>query len=826
MKVMVNKISLVLLALIIVHSSDGFCKNAPVQKMQNKLVFLENKGQLKDQYGHARTDIQYSLNTPGMTVFIGDGQLHFQFNHTAANDAARNKYSLSAPVNTDVYRLDLSLAGANYTGNIISEDKQQYHETYYTNGDNKNGIEAKAYGKITYKDVYPGIDWVLYLKNNKLEYEFVIAPGADPSLIKLQYNGQQSLTLNDKGTITATTPMGIIKDNAPLCYYVDKDQKKSSIGSHFTLAGNTLSFTVENKATANNYSNKKLVIDPILEWGTYYGPDSSNSYFYDVLADKSEAVYACGLTYAATEIATSGAFQTTLGTGGSTDAFLVKFDSSGNRVWATYYGGTGGDWGAALAEDAYGYVYMAGMSNSTTGIATPGCDQSFFGGGMWAGFLVKFDTAGNRIWGTYVGGSIGGSFDMEISSVSCDSLGHVYVSGTTDDTSNVATVGSFKSRKLEGADTAIECFLLQYDTAGAKQWGTYYGGPGRNYALVGVNCNDGNNVYLAGYTNDTSASAFATPGSYQPSLHGSSNAFLAKFNSTGSRVWGTYYGGESSDALSGIAYSNAAVYLYGITYSDTGIASPGCYQPLRAGSSDAYLAQFSVELGFRVWGTYIGGPGDESSPYGRIAVDDSANVYVTGYTNSTTGMATPGAWQTTFEGGSSDAFLAKYNSAGIQQWSTYYGGTGGDQGYACSFAGQSVYICGQTNSPDHIATPGSFLSTSPGGTFYYQGFLGKFINPPSSSLSVKANTVDADVKLYPSPNNGLFTISVNTTDIQSNTASVTISDVAGREIVNEHLPLTNGSCAKQLDITNEPAGTYLLTLNINGQVSVRKFVKK
>ncbi len=804
----------------------GFCKNTFVQKKENNLFFLENKGQLKDQYGHSRTDIQYYIRSAGMTVFIGNGQLHFQFDNTCSGTISKDKNSgTHTPGKTDLYRMDVSLAGAQLQNDIIAEGRQEYHEFHYSDRENKNGIEALAYNKITYKNVYPGIDWALYIKNNKLEYEFILAPSADPSLIKLQYNGQQSLQLEQDGAIVATTPMGIVKDNAPLCYYIDGHAKKSMIRSAFKLTDNTLSFVLANNATGYCYNDKKLVIDPILEWGTYYGPYSSNTYFYDIITDQFANVYGCGLTYGTTDIATVGSYQNVFG--GSTDAYLVKFDSSGNRLWATYYGGPDGDWATALAMDSFGCVYMAGSTSSTTGISSTGCDQPAYGGGEWAGFLVKFDTAGNRRWATYLGGSPGSAYDLEISSISCDITGHVYVSGTTDDTSNIATPGSFKPVKLEGADTAIECFLMLYDTAGMKQWGTYYGGPGRNYTLVGANCNDGSYVYLSGYTNDTTSSAFVTTGAYQSALRGNSDIFLAKFTSAGTRVWGTYYGGESSETMSGIAYiPGAGVYIFGTTYSDTNMTSTGCFQPLRAGDADAFIALFSVELGYRVWGTYFGGPGTESSTFGRISVDDTANVYVTGYTNSTSGMATTGAWQTTYGGGSADAFLAKYNSSGTQKWSTYYGGNAGDEGYACAFGGNAVYICGQTNSPDNIATPGSFLSTSPGGAFYYEGFLGKFIDPPAPSLSLAATSVYQSINLFPSPNNGSFTVSGNITAKDLSDVTLTITDIAGRVVLVTGSQVDNGAFSKKIELKNEPSGEYLLKLSCNNNDIVRSFIKQ
>ena len=166
--------------------------------------------------------------------------------------------------------------------------------------------------------------------------------------------------------------------------------------------------------------------------------------------------------------------------------------------------------------------------------------------------------------------------------------------------------------------------------------------------------------------------------------------------------------------------------MLGNTQSDAGISTAGSFQPARGGLYDAFLAKFDPELGTLDWATYYGGPDAEDVTYSRITTDDSLNVYITGYTASITGIASAGAWQDTFGGGDQDGFLAKYNPAGIQYWSTYYGGDGTDEARACAFDGKGVYVAGYTTSTDNIATPSGLQPTGGGGMYYYQGFLSRF----------------------------------------------------------------------------------------------------
>lgn len=681
------------------------------------LYFMENKGQIRDQDGNPRNDIQYSLRSPGINIFIGNGQIHYQFskenmgrikamgkNPGYANPHdpfSEDNHSACATINT--YRMDMELTGANRNVGAVAEEQLVYYENYYVTGCPLNGIQAHAYKKITYRNVYNCIDWVIYINDNKLEHEFVVRPGGDASEIKLSYHGQTSLEINEDGSITATTPMGMIREHAPVCLGVDGRK----IPSSFRLKGNTLSYKI------NSYYNA-LVIDPVLEWGTYYGPDTSTSPLFSLACNAAADVFGCGSTYAGNLIATTGSFQAVFG--GDQDAYLVKFDSSGNRIWATYYGNTGLDIGYTVALDNSGNIYIGGTTNSTTGIATPGAQQPTYGGGSRDCFIAKFSPAGARLWATYLGG-VG---DNIPGSVACDNYGHVYMGGFTSDPNNIATTGSYHPTPGGGYDD----FLVQYDSTGVRQWGTYFGGGGSEYA--GAVCSDGTYVYLSGWTSSTTG--ISTPGCQQPIFGGVNDAFLAKFSMSGNLSWATYFGGPGDDGAGGVTCDkNGYIYLLGYTGSDAGIATPGCFQPARGGATDAFLAKFAPEEGLLVWCTYYGGPDNESDGRSQVTTDDSANVIITGFTASISGIASAGAYQDTFGGADVDGFLAKYNSSGVQYWSTYFGGDGTDEARGCAFDGQSIYICGNSNSDNHISTPGSFQPTGSGpSTYYYLGFLAKF----------------------------------------------------------------------------------------------------
>ncbi len=807
-----SKITALILAACVLSGISTQAKNLPTSG--NKLYFIENKGQITDQYSAPRNDIQFVLPAPGLSIFFGSGQIHYQFNRITIpvsdlpgqlyKDYNTNTQTVkpgSEIAKTESYRMDVELIGANKNAVAVSSGKQVYYENLYLAGC-PGGVQAHTFTKITYQEIYPDINWVIYIKDNKLEHEFIVGPNGNAANIKLKYNGQTSLDINNDGSITARTPMGTITEHAPVCFF--NNGKK--INSSYSLNGNILSYAVSNKSG--------ITIDPVLEWGTYYGPDSNNTSFYAMQCDGSGHIYASGLTYSETSgnVATTGTYQSVYG--GGCDAFLIKLDTAGNRLWGTYFGGSGGDWGTGVSIDPAGNVYLLGTTNSTSGISTTGCQQPT-AGGNWDGFIAKFDGSGSRVWATYAGGT---GIDY-MYSIACDLAGHVYIAGSADSYTNIATPGSFKSAHGGGHDD----FLIQYDLSGVRQWGTYLGGNGDDFG--GMVCTDGVAVYVAGYTNSTTG--ISTPTTFQPALSGSTDAFVERFNSFGDLLWGTYYGGIDGESTGGITCTNGHLYLLGTTGSDLGIATSGSYQPARAGVEDAFLVKLDPDAGSRLWATYYGGTGNEYIDQSRIYADNFGNVYISGYSESTTGVASAGSWQTTYGGGPYDAFFAKFNAVGTLYWSTYYGGNGNDQGRACAFDGVNAYIAGQTNSTNQIATPGAFLDTGGGATFYFQGFIAKFDVYDTPLVTLNAGIehyADASFCLYPNPNNGSFTLTGSLAD-DDGTAAVTVLDMAGRMVFTEEALIKDSKISKQISLgRNTPAGAYIVRVVSQNKVSMLRFV--
>jgi len=264
--------------------------------------------------------------------------------------------------------------------------------------------------------------------------------------------------------------------------------------------------------------------------------------------------------------------------------------------------------------------------------------------------------------------------------------------------------------------------VLVIDPTSIRLWGTYYGGTGND---VGGQCSvDKNgNVFLVGLTQSTNN--IASTGAFQDTLAGNSNGFLAKFNSAGQRLWGTYFGQGTESVSSCIVDNSGNIYFSGETHSISGIASPGAHQTVYGGGiSDCYLEKFN-ETGYRTWGTYYGGAQTDNIPY--ITIDKNGYVFLTGQTASDTGISTTGSYQPNRYNTSTDIFLAKFDSNGVRQWGTYFGGEGNDGPGQCTVDNSgNIYIPGGTPSHNNIASPGAFQTNYGGGGD--DAFLVKFTN--------------------------------------------------------------------------------------------------
>lgn len=447
---------------------------------------------------------------------------------------------------------------------------------------------------------------------------------------------------------------------------------------------------------------------PNRQWSTYHGGDNEDS-FRDMAIDANGYVYVVGSTRSTNAIITQPSSQSVIA--GGSDAFVAKYDTDGNRIWSTYFGGEADDFGQSIDVDANGNIFITGLTFSANGIATAGTHQPL-NRGNGDTFVAKLTNNGVVVWGTYLGGT---NFDFA-NDIEIDIAGNPIIIGWTNSPTGISTAGAFQPN-YGGQDDVI---FAKFNTNGQLLWATYFGDSGFDTGLQ-VESDATGNITISGWT--SSNVNIASPGAYQTVYGGNTaDTFLAVFRSNGSRLWSTYYGGSGDDYGDALLVTPAGdIYLSGSTNSANNIATPAAFQTNVATGFDVFLARFTA-TGNRTWATYFGGNGNESAYRLRQGTDTA--IYMTGNTASSNVMATPNAFQPIKSGGV-DAFLSRFETDGRLTWSTYYGGSFSDFGYGLVLdADDHIFIHGNTQGSTNLATNNA-VQTSYGGGMS-DGFVTKF----------------------------------------------------------------------------------------------------
>ena len=392
----------------------------------------------------------------------------------------------------------------------------------------------------------------------------------------------------------------------------------------------------------------------ILDWTRQLGT-TANDIANSVAIDSNNNVYITGYTVGSLDGSNAGSF----------DAFLAKYDSTGTKVWTRQLGSTGADYAYSVAIDSNNNVYITGSTRGSLDGSNAGSHDAF---------LAKYDSTGTKVWTRQLG-STGADYAR---GVAIDSNNNVYITGYT--------LGSLVGSNA-GSDDA---FLAKYDSTGIRVWTKQLGTSSSDVAR-GVAIDSNNNVYITGYT----------AGGLDGTNAGAYDAFLAKYDSTGTKVWTRQFGTSSVDLPSGVAIdSNNNVYITGYTV--------GSLDGSNAGSFDAFLAKYD-STGTKLWTKQLGTSGAEDSL--GVAIDSNNNVYITGSTGGNLDGTNAGL---------DDAFLAKYDSTGTRVWTKQLGSTASDQALGVAIdSNNNVYITGSTF--------GSLAGSNAG---LDDAFLAKYLAPP------------------------------------------------------------------------------------------------
>ena len=321
--------------------------------------------------------------------------------------------------------------------------------------------------------------------------------------------------------------------------------------------------------------------DGQLVWSTYFGGNINENCFGLGVNDQNH-IYVTGRTKSFNAIASADGFQGTIG--GDIDAFLAKFNSTGQLLWSTYYGGQRVDIGQSVAIADNGDVFISGWTASESGLATVGVQQTSYGGGQADIFLARFDTEGNRLWCSYLGG-VNNDFSNDLAT---DPSGNICVLGSSFSPENIGTPGTHQP----GSDGSGDAILVKFNPEGQRTWGTYYGGEATD-VLNSLSYDEEGNIYAVG--NAKSTEGIATSQAPQSNHAGGNwDGMLVKFNPEGQRLWSTYLGGAADDQALAVAVANpSAIYVGGTTESASGFESATAFQAQPAGSLEGFLQRYT-----------------------------------------------------------------------------------------------------------------------------------------------------------------------------------------------------------------------------------------
>ncbi len=694
--------TLVLLAEQAIPPAEFSAEKKQAEKWMQKqsVCFLENKGQITNTNNEPVPSVLFKASAPGMDMYITKQGLTCVFINVEENDQKEKDASVSPrlpkdekeeKITTEMAWLDVHLNGASIKEeNIIREGESAEHFNFFYGHCPQGIYDVKQYDKITIREVYPGIDWVFYnAKKRGLKYDFIVHPGADPSKIKLLYESEKPLQMNEHGGIEITTSLGTYREDAPYSYIKETNTEIPSSFSHTQIDKHNVevsfNFPALNSGDSSQANLRTLIIDPALWWATLYGgngidgpmsidtDNNGNLFVTGYLGSTNFPVQTAGNSSNFPVQTAGGSTYYQPVRAGSYDIFILKFSNAGTRLWATHYGGTGQESGYFICTDAADNIFVTGYTTSTD-LPIPGAGIVFqpANAGNVDLFILKFDNLGNRLWATYYGGT-----DSDAGySITTDPAGNVYVTGHTYSTDlPVQTTGTFFQFANAGG---IDAFILKFDNLGNRIWATYYGDTGSDYGFS-LATDAAGNVFVAGQTNSSNFPLQNSGTFFQPANAGFGDAFILKFNNANTRQWATYYGGSDDEPFF-YTYDNLVidecsnVYLSFTTRSSNLPVQLSCDAGYNdnsfnggPGGTDIALVVFN-NTGAILWTTYLGGDGVDFRE--ALALDPNNNLFVAGEWAIPTSMGTypltdpgAGAYFDDTHNGSDDGYIVKFCGA-------------------------------------------------------------------------------------------------------------------------------------------------------------------
>lgn len=565
--------------------------------------------------------------------------LSFEQNHGQTDLSARflshgNGYSILLTPSKILLNLDaagkaglrrsaiqMSFPGANSAPAITGAERLIGVSSYFVGNDPAKWVTgAPNYARVRYHELFPGVDLAFYGRLGKLEYDFVVAPGADPQAIRLQFDGLENIHVDSAGNLILSTGNGRVEQHKPVIYQTDDSTRQVLEGRYVLLAHNRVAFEI-----GRYDKSKPLVIDPVLSFATYLGSPSidvdglssavTNATYPAVATDPQGNVYITG--YDAGLPFTSS--PTVLTGGGANHVFVVKMNPAGVLLYAVFFGGGLTDVGGAIAVDTGGNAYITGYTSSQNFPVTQGAPQTSNFGANDNAFVSKLNASGTALaYSTYLGGS--GNFYGR--AIAVDHSGNAYVTGTAAAATGAGTV-PFPLVSPLSTNTSSAGFLTKVNAAGNSFSYSTYLPAGLGYGIAV----------------DSNGDAFVSGSSGTASSPSPARGYVLKVNAGGTGIgYGPVMLGSSGGPQTvafGIALdSQNNAYVTGMTNDLAFPQIVSAAQPSYGGGlTDGFAVKLNASGGV-VYGTYLGGLGSNIFPErgAGIGVDGAGNAYISGTT--------------------------------------------------------------------------------------------------------------------------------------------------------------------------------------------------
>jgi hypothetical protein len=825
-----------------------------ISTTSSSFIYTENRGQLFGSDSMVHPEVKYYTKFGSPSVYFMDTAVAYVFVKTDTSSSYQDS----------LIRVDMKFVGANSDLRIRSMDERSELNNFYYSHIPGGREHVLNYDKLACFNVWNNVDMIYGSNLNGLKYYFICKPGgggASYASIDLYYDGADSVKVDGSGQLIIYTRYGNIVQPKAAAWQLDANGNYQSLGwqpSYNIVGTNEVKFT----GLGSYNSSLPLIIavdrgnlSPVsilnLDWSTYYGGDYREA-INDVDASQTDgSTYYTGWTFS-----TGNTFPTTLGAyqtvnSGGIDAIAIKVDSVGQVLYATCYGTTNttlpstqAAFAGAIA--ANGNYFIGGHTNKTGNehIGYPGsqpagafADTSYAGSGFTAydAFFAGFDPAGQLIWATYYGGA-GNNLDECIKDMAFDNSGNLYAVMSADTlTPRMTETGAYNDSTLRGG------MILKFDPSLALQWATMFST--KSGSTNRIVFDGAGNFYVTGMARDTLLPVVDLGGGayYDDTLNGTSDAYIAKFNSADSLIWCSYFGGSGTESGTAIEVFSGELYVAGsTTSSDLPFYHPGSsyIDSTYGGNTDIFLTHFKTN-GQRLWTTYYGGSDNDGAT--NMATDLLGNIYITGSTYSSNFPFKSAAFiysDTIYNGGLTDVILLSFDPQNQLKWASYFGGSNQDDGLGIDiYQNDKMYICGQTSTKSSMNP--NFPTQNLGGLSYWQpqmggvnegalynGFISRFSLAPFINVGINEPHIavnNSSLLVYPNPGEGRFQVLINS---DSENRKIEVYNSIGQII--QSISIADGLASQQISINlgDEATGVYFIVLKDDNGICSQKIIKQ